>query len=290
MLKSVKFCRSLPVQGVYRMEKTKRRRSRRRSWGWLKTGLLLAVLGIALWKLAPDFIEVIPPQAVEENPSLSGDPEALQAAGDTPSLSGYPEALQALWEKNEDARPFVEGYFENKDKDFTIDLSREAEADAVPLLMQWDERWGYTAYSGGLLGCTGCGPTCLSMAAVYLTGNPDYSPKYVAQYATEQGYAVAGSGSAWALISEGAADFGLEAQELSLDEGRMAGVLAQGGVVICVLGPGDFTDSGHFIVLTGYEDGAFSVNDPNSYVNSSKTWTYDQLKGQIKNLWGLWAA
>ena len=272
------------------MEKTKRRRSRRRSWGWLKTGLLLAVLGIALWKLAPDFIEVIPPRAAEENSSLSGNPESLQAAGDTPSLSGYPEALQALWEKNEDARPFVEGYFENKDKDFTIDLSREAEADTVPLLMQWDERWGYTAYSGGLLGCTGCGPTCLSMAALYLTGNPDYSPKYVAQYATEQGYAVAGSGSAWALISEGAADFGLEAQELSLDEGRMAGVLAQGGLVICVLGPGDFTDSGHFIVLTGYEDGAFSVNDPNSYVNSSKTWTYDQLKGQIKNLWGLWAA
>ena len=90
-----------------------RRRSRRRRRGlpgWLKAGLLLAVVGIALWKLGPDFIEIIPPRAAEENSSLSG----------------YPEALQTLWEKNEDARPFVEGYFENKDKDFDIDLSREA--------------------------------------------------------------------------------------------------------------------------------------------------------------------
>ncbi|MGM9538076.1 MAG: C39 family peptidase [Candidatus Onthomonas sp.] len=252
----------------------KRRRRHRTVYRRLRTGLLLAVLGIALWKLAPDFIEIQPPQPAEESPSLSA----------------YPESLQSLWEKNEDARPFVEGYFENKDKSFEIDLSQETQSDTVPLLMQWDQRWGYETYSGGLLGCTGCGPTCLSMAALYLTGNSDYSPKYVAQYATEQGYAVAGSGSAWALISEGSADFGLEAQELTLDESRMADVLNQSGLIVCVLGPGDFTDSGHFIVLTGYKDGAFTVNDPNSYVNSSKTWTYDQLSGQIKNLWGLWAA
>ena len=226
-------------------------------------------------------------------PSAEASPQSPErglqpdTGGASPDLSNYPEALQALWAKNEDARPFVEGYFENKGRTFTIDLSQEAASDGVPLLMQWDRRWGYEPYAGGLLGCTGCGPTCLSMAALYLTGNPDYSPKYVAQYAAEQGYAVEGSGSAWALISEGAAHFGLEARELPLDERRMRSALEQGQLVICVLGPGDFTDNGHFIVLTGYEDGAFTVNDPNRYVNSSKTWTYDQLADQIKNLWAL---
>ena len=49
--------------------------------------------------------------------------------------------------------------------------------------------------------------------------------------------------------------------------------------------PGDFTDTGHFIVLAGYADGAFTVHDPNSIANSQTTWTFERIKGQIKNLW-----
>lgn len=253
------------------MEPAARRRRRRRRRGCLGR-LLPPVLFLLLMLLVYRAL-----------PSLT----AMLESASSVDLSAYPEALQTLWEKNEDARPFVEGYFENRDKTYPIDLSAEAASDTVPLLMQWDERWGYTSYSGGLLGCTGCGPTCLSMATLYLTGNPDYSPDYVARYATENGYAVEGSGSAWALISEGCAGFGLSARELPLTEGEMTAALADGEVIICVLGPGDFTDSGHFIVLTGYEDGAFTVNDPNSYIRSSQTWSFDQLSGQIKNLWAL---
>lgn len=251
----------------------RRRRQRRRRARFLRNLIILVLAGFVLYRLGPSLLPL----------DLPGTPGGED-------LSGYPEALQTLWEKNEDARPFVEGYWENKDKTFPIDLTEEAASDTVPLLMQWDQRWGYENYSGGLFGCTGCGPTCLSMAALYLTGNPDYSPKYVAEYATKQGYAVSGSGTAWALISDGAADFGLTSEELPLSESAMSSALEQGGLIICVLGPGDFTDSGHFIVLTGYEDGAFTVNDPNSYLRSEQTWTYDRLSGQIKNLWALYKA
>ena len=48
---------------------------------------------------------------------------------------------------------------------------------------------------------------------------------------------------------------------------------------------GDFTTTGHFIVLTGYEDGRITVNDPNSRKRSEKTWDFDTLQYQIKNLW-----
>ena len=57
--------------------------------------------------------------------------------------------------------------------------------------------------------------------------------------------------------------------------------------VICVVGPGDFTTSGHFLVLTGYEDGKFRINDPNSYANSQKLWAYEDIKRQIRNIWKL---
>ena len=47
----------------------------------------------------------------------------------------------------------------------------------------------------------------------------------------------------------------------------------------------DFTTTGHYIVLVGTEDGLLRVNDPNSYANSEKLWTYEQLESQFRNLW-----
>ena len=50
---------------------------------------------------------------------------------------------------------------------------------------------------------------------------------------------------------------------------------------------GVFSDSGHYIVLVGTENGLIRVNDPNSRVNSEKLWTYEQLEGQIRNIWAI---
>ena len=54
---------------------------------------------------------------------------------------------------------------------------------------------------------------------------------------------------------------------------------------ICAMREGDFTTTGHYIVLRGVKDGEFQVNDPNSVVNSEKLWSYEQIEGQIRNLW-----
>ena len=52
------------------------------------------------------------------------------------------------------------------------------------------------------------------------------------------------------------------------------------------MGPGDFTTTGHFIVLTGIGDnGDVLVNDPNSKKNSEKSWSIEKLIPQIRNLW-----
>lgn len=51
---------------------------------------------------------------------------------------------------------------------------------------------------------------------------------------------------------------------------------------------GDFTTTGHYILLRGYDENGFFVNDPNRRQNSEKQWSYETLKGQIKNLWALY--
>lgn len=203
-------------------------------------------------------------------------------------ISDYTDRLVELYEKNEEARQFVLDYPIKKNIDYDIDLGEYKNTDSVPLLMQWDERWGYVEYAGDVLGLTGCGPTCLSMVAIYLTGNDTMNPKWMADFSAQHGFYEEGNGTRWALMSEGAAILGLNAKEISLDEERMIGNLRSGNPIICILGPGDFTDSGHFIVLTGYRDGGFVVNDPNSHANSEKIWTFAELQYQIRNLWVYW--
>ena len=135
------------------------------------------------------------------------------------------------------------------------------------------------------MGLSGCAPTCLSMMCLYVLDDPIYTPEYVATFAEKNGYSVNGSGSAWTLISSGGVELGLDIAEIPLDENTMIRNLEDGNPIICVVGPGDFTTTGHFIILTGYEDGMVTVNDPNSNARSEKLWDLKSVMGQILNLW-----
>lgn len=199
---------------------------------------------------------------------------------------GYPESLIALLERNPETEGFVMDYLKNKDKDFEIDLSDEVTKGTIPLFLQWDERWGYETYGSDFLAVTGCGPTCLSMVWCGLSGDTDWNPLEVAQMAEEQGFYVEGAGSSWDLMTEGAERLGLTADSVIYDAEHILEKLEQGIPIICIMRPGDFTTSGHFIVLTGLDnDGKVTVCDPNSRKNSEKSWDVEDLIPQIKNLW-----
>lgn len=167
------------------------------------------------------------------------------------------------------------------------DLSYLKNSKKIPLLLQFDDRWGYLPYGSGHIGYTGCGPVCLSMVAIYLTGDTKYTPTWMCNFATEEGYCSPGNGTTWTLFSEGSKKLGLEPKELPLVKGLITNELDKGNPVVIVVGPGDFTNTGHFLVLTGYDQTGFTINDPFSAENSSRTWSYAQLEPQILNLWSL---
>lgn len=196
----------------------------------------------------------------------------------------YPEELLELAVRNPEALDFVARYPQEKDAQPAGSVG-EVERGTYPLLMQWDPRWGCAPYGDSLMALNGCGPTALSMAVCGLTGDGAVTPWTVARYADEVGYYVEGAGSKWELMSTGCQHFGLSARELPLDRSIMVRALEDGQPIVCSVGPGDFTTSGHFILLTGMEDGKFRVNDPNRRANSEKLWDYDTLAPQIRNLW-----
>lgn len=196
----------------------------------------------------------------------------------------YPSAMLELLAGNYETLDFVLGY-PTHHADAPAESLTEP-LDTVPLLLQWDSRWGYQDYGSSSIAVSGCAPTSLAMAAAYLTGDSTVTPYRVSRYAAEQGYYIPGQGTSWSLLSEGAAAFGISCRQLSLDKAQIDAALDAGQPVICSMLPGDFTTEGHFIVLSGRTGSdAYEVRDPNSVKRSEKIWSYDQLSGQIAALW-----
>ncbi|MBR1692270.1 MAG: C39 family peptidase [Lachnospiraceae bacterium] len=199
----------------------------------------------------------------------------------------YPQSLRQLYDKNVEARQFVLDYKNKKDVHDKIDVSNEVTSGEIPLFIQWDERWGYEQYGDDFLAVTGCGPTSLSMVYIGLTGDTSLHPLAMARLAEKEGYYVNGSGSSWSMMTDLAKKLGLTVRNVVFDEGHILDELRDGNPIICIMGPGDFTTAGHFIVLTGIADnGEIEIHDPNSIRNSDRTWRLDVLMRQTRNLWG----
>lgn len=201
----------------------------------------------------------------------------------------YPASLLQLLAGNLEAMEFVKQYPEHG-LDTPADTVGSVNKGEIPLLLQWDTRWGYTTYGSDFLAVTGCGPTCLSMVASGLTGDDSLTPVVAAEAAEQGGHYAEGYGSSWTIMSECSKEFGLLPTELPLDKNVMLQALAAGKPIVCSMNAGDFTSSGHYIVIVGEENGQFRVHDPNSPERSSRLWDYDRISSQIGNLWSFEAA
>lgn len=280
----------------------RRRRTRAPGPGTLLCVLVLAVLvGVALVAQScragePNVGEIpfqtaAPSRPVSSDPTPTGEEDALTAFAQTHglTLADWPQSVLELMERNPETEDFVLNYPLEHGKAHHADISGYDRREAVPLFMQWDAQWGYIDYGSGVAGLTGCGPVCLSMVGYYLTGDAvTFRPDNVLRFSMERGYCAPGSGTKWTLISRGGVELGLKVTELPLDENRIFRNLEAGKPIICIMGPGDFTTQGHFIVLAGVEGGKIRVNDPNSRANSQRLWSYREIRDQIRNLWAVY--
>lgn len=246
--------------------------------------VILAVLLLPLLCIKPGYYLYRELEYKYGNPTASE--RLVHAYAETADIpyGAYPKDLIALLDTSPEARNFVLDYPSREDSD--PDLSGYDRTN-IPLFLQWDPMWGYEKYGSSYLAVTGCGPTCLAMAGYYLTGEETMNPLAIAEFAEKNGYYAKGYGSSWTLISEGAEKLGLTAKELPLVKKKMTDALEAGQPVILALGKGDFTTTGHYIVLTSWNGEAFTVNDPNSPERSKQLWTYKQLENQIRNIWAI---
>lgn len=149
---------------------------------------------------------------------------------------------------------------------------------------QGDKRWAnvkYGKYDG--IKVAGCGPTSLAIAVASFTGK-NITPVEVANWSVVNGYRVEGAGSSHALIPEGAKHYGLTVEGATYrEQQKVVDALADGKLVIAIMGKGHFTTSGHFIVLRGVtEDGKILVADPASVKKSNQEWDAGIIFGEAR--------
>ena len=182
--------------------------------------------------------------------------------------------------------------------DSNVDLSNLRQYDegsaSIIYFSQLDKRWGYEKYGKtSSIAESGCGPTSLAMVVSSLTNKKVY-PDEVAEYSAENGYRCEGSGSYWSLIPTYSRKQGLTVTKISKYEPqKVLEKLEQGLPVIAIMGKGDFTKGGHFIVLRGItKDQKILVNDSASVKRTNKEWNkkiiFNQAhKGGIYTYWAI---
>lgn len=258
------------------------------------TGVLSAVFVLRAQKeKAKETAVKIEKQEVENKKDIENRPEQMP---ETPQErlarvkkeamdKGYPEGVIELLDKNEETVEFVEEYEKKKDVPPAETVGNVNGQGEIPLFIQWDERWGYAPYGNSIVAVSGCGPTCMSMVVVGLTGDVKATPAKIAAYGTKNGYLDEENNTYWEFMKEAGKNWGLSCYESDVTEEQVMAELKAGHPIICSVGPGDFTKNGHFIVLSGCVDGKIKVNDPFSTKTSSKLWEFDRIKSQAKAMW-----
>ncbi len=241
-------------------------------------------------RIAPVTLQIGRPVSRSEDEVLERIRELSEISDEIKEIyeeySMYPPEMLAALANNPEMADFVLGYLEEEAvKTEGGSFTKQEKEEAYPLFLQWDKRWGYHEYGNSNVGLCGCGPTCLSMVVYYLTRNENYTPDYIADYSMQNGYYVDGSGTSWELMLEYPQKCGLRVEQPALMENKLMTLLDNGHIIICAMGRGDFTSAGHFIVIYGYDETGFLVNDPNCIARSQRTWSFDELKWQIRSIW-----
>ena len=200
------------------------------------------------------------------------------------NYSKYPEDLLELAAHNKDT--FIYVYRYPVRKKIVLEEPLHESLKELPILYQWDERWGYATYGDGLMGLTGCGPAVLSMVLSYLTKDPVITPLQIARYSKKHGLYM-GSGNSGDFFHSYSNAVSVHCIDLLPTENQLRESMMKGPPITVSMDPGDFTTAGHLIVLVGIDRaGKLILHDPDSLTRTKKSRDLCRAASQMAAAWG----
>lgn len=142
--------------------------------------------------------------------------------------------------------------------------------------LQTDPRWKNKDYSAKgestTIGASGCGPTAAAMLIETLTGKT-FTPEDACKWSLQHGYKAVKQGTYYSYFVPQFAYFGIHCYQLSWENtyhkpnssvhDKALALLKQGYYLIALMKKGNWTSSGHFVVIW-WADGKVYINDPAS--------------------------
>lgn len=142
--------------------------------------------------------------------------------------------------------------------------------------LQTDPRWKKKDYSAKgestTIGASGCGPTAAAMLIETLIGKT-FTPEDACKWSLQHGYKAVKQGTYYSYFVPQFAYFGIHCYQLSWENtyhkpnssvhDKALALLKQGYYLIALMKKGNWTSSGHFVVVW-WADGKVYINDPAS--------------------------
>lgn len=164
--------------------------------------------------------------------------------------------------------------------------------------LQTDPRWAKKDYSAKgektTIGASGCGPTAMAMVLA-TWANPAVDPVSECAWAQAHGFKAPHQGTYYGYFAKAAARYGLTCRQLSWtnlygnsksplhEQAKKA--LDSGGLVIACMGKGNWTSSGHYVLVWKIEGGTIYINDPASTLPRRTRGSYALFRQQVKYYW-----
>lgn len=154
--------------------------------------------------------------------------------------------------------------------------------------------WASVPFGGENIAWSGCSVTSLAMVISYLKSGSNssewiYPNEVVSMIASKNGgnynaFYDGKAGQKWSIFPAVSGYYGIKCKEISSKS--IINSLKDGKPVIMSCVKGEFTNGGHFIVITGVDSaGKCYVNDPSHPDKSAKTYSVEYLVTQGKGWW-----
>ena len=164
--------------------------------------------------------------------------------------------------------------------------------------LQTDPRWRDLSYSARgettTVGASGCGPTAMAMVLA-TWADPGVTPATECAWALAHGYKAPGQGTYYGYFVPAAARYGLTCTRLNAASlyGSAASPLhaavrravEEGALAVACMGKGNWTRSGHYVLVWGFEGDRVLINDPASTRESRIRGDWSLFRRQVKFYW-----
>lgn len=168
--------------------------------------------------------------------------------------------------------------------------------------LQTDPRWKSKPYAvngeSATIGGSGCGPTAMSMV-IATWADPKVTPVDTCKWSVDHGYKAYKNGTYQSYFPPQAAAYGLKCMQINSNDLRYMNkteankvhqiakdYIDEGNLVICLMGPGNWTKGGHYILWYSTDkNNNVYINDPASTASNRTCNTWELLKSQVRVYW-----